>query len=565
MKSNSILLLTAASALFLTGCSKMGKFTSDHFTTTPTPLEYSAGEIPVTISAKIPSKFMPKKGIVTCTPVLKWDNGKELGTSATFQGEKVEANNTIISYKNGGNVTMRTTFPFKPGMENSELLVSFNARKGKKAVEIPDVKIGYGTLCTPALVFSTAKDGRFALALDNFQRVISQKQAASIKYLINQANLRGSELNSQNIKDFIQVLRNIKNDSESLVLNNIDIDAYASPEGSYSFNSDLASRRGESSEKYVRQQLKAQKLTTNVDTKYTAEDWEGFQELVSQSNIQDKEIILRVLSMYQDPEQREREIKNISAVYKDLADAVLPELRRARMVINYDVIGRSDEQIMAQFSEDATKLSIEELLYAANNLSTSNAQAEIILKRAAELHPNDYRTYCDIAVLAMQEQNYDKADTYLKKSLNVDSNAPEALVNLGIIQLINGNIKEAESYIARGAKANNVDEALGELYIAQGKYNLATSKLSKSGTNSAVLAAILSQDYAIARTTLAGIKEPNAMTSYLKTILAARMGEKSDIATNLREAISKDPSFAKRALNDLEFARYASIIKSTVK
>lgn len=564
MKKNIYFLLPAA-AFVLTGCSKMGKFTSDNFTVTPTPLEYVAGEVPATISAKIPAKFMPKKAVVTCTPVLKWNGGSQVGASATFQGEKVEANNTIVSYKNGGNVTMRTAYAYQPGMENSELWMTFNARKGSKTVKVPDVKIGNGTICTPALVMETAKSGNFSVAQDNFQRVINQKQAANIKFLINQANLRGSELNSQNIKDFIATLRNIKNDEQSLVLNNINIESYASPDGKYSFNEALAERRGATSENYVRQQLKAQKLKTNVDTKYTAEDWEGFQELVSQSNLQDKELILRVLSMYQDPEQREREIQNIATVYSDLATAVLPELRRSRMVINYDVIGRSDEEIMEQFSADATKLSVEELLYAANILSNNNSQALNILNKTVEIYPNDFRAYNDIATLAMSEGNYDKAKSQLQKALSVNSSAAEPNVNLGILSLINGNISEAETLISKGASGYNADEALGELYIAQGKYALAATKLSKSSTNSAALANIMVQDYASATTVLNAIKNPNGMTYYLKAILASRMGDKNAIASNLREAITRDPSLATKAANDLEFSKYSSVISSLVK
>ena len=562
----SIFILSAATALILCGCSKMGTFTQDNFTVTPTPLEYVAGDVPTTISISIPAKFMNKKAVVTCTPVLRYQGGEEVGSSATFQGENVAANHQIISYKTGGRATLRTTFPFRPGMESTDLVMRFNARKGSKALKMPDVKIGYGTICTPALVALTSGAANKAIGADQFQRVISQKQAATIKFLIAQSNLRGSELNSQNVQDFIQTLRNIKSDEESLVLNNVEISAYASPDGRYDFNEKLAERRGLTSENYVRDQMRKQQLDGTIDTRYTAEDWEGFQELVSQSNLQDKELILRVLSMYDDPEQREREIQNIATVYSELADAVLPELRRARMTINYDVIGRSDEQILDLINNgQQQQLSLEEQLYAGNTLVDDAASRAAIYRRVIDCYPNDYRAYNNLAVLAMNQGNNDEANAMLKQSLAHDAAAPEVNANLGLIALQQGDIQAAELYMARGAGANNIDEALGNLYIAQGKYNQAASKLENKGTNSTVLAQILSQDYVSARRTLQAIKEPDATTHYLRAILAARMNDQGTLRESLTTLRSLDSNLARRALNDLEFAQYKSLVEQIVK
>jgi Flp pilus assembly protein TadD len=552
----TISLLTAVAAVLLTGCGKQKAFVSDNFAVSPTPLEYVAGEVPATISINVPAKVMPKKAIVACTPVLKWNGGAAAGESFTLQGEKVEANNTIISYKNGGHATMRFCVPFQEGMEKSELFMQFSAHKGKKVLKMPTVKIGYGTQYTAALITRTAKTANFGLAPDNFQRVISQKQEAAVKFLIGQANLRGSELNSQTIQDFIKTLKNIKNDEESLVLNNIEVSAYASPDGAYALNEKLAEKRSSVSEGYVNQQLKQQKLDTYVDTKFTAEDWEGFQALVTASNLPDKDIILRVLSMYEDPEQREREIRNVAIVYKELADAVLPELRRARMVINYDVIGRSDDAILALVDSDPAKLSLEEMLYAANILVTSDAQKQAILSNAVKYYPNNYRAYNNLGMLAMRQGDNDKAQGYLRQALGIDANAPEPNVNLGMLALQNGQFKDAEMYIAKGVGANNFEEALGHLYVAQGKYNQASTKFAKSGNNSAALAYILSQDYAEASKTLTGIKNPDATTYYLRAILAARMQQSADVKENIAKAIALDPSLTQRAANDAEFSDY---------
>lgn len=551
--------------VLMTGCSKSGKFTADNFTVTPTPLEYIGGEVPATISVNFPEKFLNKKTVVTCTPVLKWDGGQSVGTGATFQGEKVEANNQIISYSNGGRATMRSTFPFQSGMESSDLVMTFNARKGNKVVKMDDVKIGYGTLCTAALVSKTAKTANAGIAADDFQRVINKKQAATIKFLIAQANLRGSELNSQNVKDFIATLKDIKSDEESLVLNNVEVSAYASPDGKYDFNKELAEKREDASTGFVKQQLKKAKLTTNVDSKYTAEDWEGFKELVSQSNLQDKELILSVLSMYSDPEQREQEIKNVSAVYSDLADAILPELRRARMTINYDVIGRSDEEIVNTFASSPEKLNAEELMYAGNILADNDADKAKYYNQIIKQYPNDARPYNNLAEIAMRNGDTEAAEKYLRQALSINPKSAEANANLGLLSLQDGDLQNAELYMSKGSASKNIDEALGNLYIAQGKYNQAASKLQNTSSNSAALAQILTQDYAKAKTTIANIKNPDATTYYLASVLAARMDNSDAITSNLKKAVSMDSTYAKTAANDVEFNKYADTVKAALK
>ena len=552
----SIYGLSALAVGLLSGCGKQKAFLTNYFAVSPTPLEYVAGEVPATIGINVPVKFMNKKAVVECTPVLQWDGGESAGTPFTMQGEKVEANHTIISYRNGGHATMRFSVPFVDGMEKSDLLMRFDTKIGKKSVKLPDVKIGYGTQCTASLITKTAKTANFGVAPDNFQRVINQKQEAAVKFLIGQANLRGSELNSQTVQDFIATLKNIKNDEQSLVLNNIEVSAYASPDGAYAINERLAEKRGEVSEGYVNQQLKQNQLVTNVDTKYTAEDWEGFQALVSQSNLPDKDIILRVLSMYQDPEQREREIRNVAVVYKELAEAVLPELRRARMVINYDVVGRSDEAILELVEQDASQLSVEELIYAANTLSSTDVQKESILKKVVARFPNDYRAYNNLGEIALRKGDLDTAQGYFRQALGINANAAEPNVNLGMIAIQNGQFQDAEMFISKGVNANNFDEALGHLYLAQAKYPQASAKFAKSANNSAVLSHILSQDYADGLKILDNIKNPDAMTYYLRAILAARMENASEVKENLATAIALDDSLAKRAANDAEFSDY---------
>ena len=546
--------LTALSALALTSCSKLGLLTSYNFNVTPTPLEAVAGEVPATINATFPTKYMKKKAVVTMTPVLKYAGGEVTSQSATFQGEKVEGNGTTVPYKVGGNYTMKANFAYTEPMQQSDLYMRFNARLGKKTVYLPDVKVGYGILATSELLKGTLASANPALAPDAYQRIIKQKQEAQIKYLVNQANVRASELRTNSIQDFVKILKEINDNEETRKLNNIEVSAYASPEGSYDYNERLAEKRQNSGAAYVAEQLKKNKMTADVDTRFTAEDWDGFQQLVSASNIQDKDVILRVLSMYKDPAEREQQIRNMSVVYDELSKGILPELRRARLIANYDVIGRSDEQIQEQFQADAKQLSVEELLYGAN-LQTDNAAKKAWYEKAAALFTNDARAFNNLANLAYQSGDLASAQNYLNRAKGLNANSPEVATNQALLALAQGNVTEAEAYLGKGAGANSYNEIMGNLNIAKGNYAAAAANLSGIKTNSAALAQILTKDYASAAATLAGIKNADAYTSYLKAILAARTGDSAGVTAALQAVAQQSPELAARAAKDLEFIK----------
>ena len=564
MRKHFYLAMTVVSALAFTSCKKLGALSADNFTVTPTPLESVAGQVPATINGQFPEKYMKKKAVVTVTPVLKYEGGEATGASATFQGEKVDGNNQTISYKMGGNYTMKSIFDFVPAMQKSDLYLKFEAKVGKKSVTIPEVKIGYGVVATSELLKNTLASANPAIAPDGFQRIIKQRQEATIKFLIQQANIRNSELSSTSIKDFIKTLKEIKADQKGKALNDIEISAYASPDGALDLNTRLAENRQNNSEKYVNKELKANKMESDIKTKYTAEDWDGFQELVSQSNIQDKDVILRVLSMYKEPEEREAQIKNMSAVFQELAETVLPELRRARLTINYELIGRSDDEILAQFKSDASKLSNEEVLYGATLVSTP-AEKEAWYQKATQLYANDYRAYNNLAQLAYAKGDLSTAESYLNKAKSLKADASEVNTNLALIALAKGDVSTAETYIAKGSGADSFKEIMGNIQIAKGNYQQAASNLAGVNTNSAALAQILNKDYASAKTTLNNVKNADAYTSYLKAIVAARTNDAAGVSSNLSAAISKDASLAKRAATDLEFANFASTIESLVK
>ena len=550
--------LVALFVLALSSCGKMGELSSDYFTTTPEVLEAVGGKVPVTINGKFPEKYMKKNATVEVTPVIRWNGGEAKGQPATFQGEKVEGNGQTISYKMGGNYTMKASFDYVPEMAKSELYLDFKITRGSKVYTIPSVKIADGVIATSEL--PTAKSANASYANDAFQRIIKQAQEANIMFLIQQANLRNNQLNSAEMKEFHKKVAEVNADTKNFKLNNIEVSAYASPDGGVKLNTGLAENREKNTEKYLNRQLKKAKIEALVDAKYTAQDWEGFQELVSKSNLQDKDLILRVLSMYQDPEQRENEIKNISSVYKTLADEILPQLRRARLTANYDIIGRSDEEINEAFDTDAKVLSVEELLYAAT-LTNDKARQEAIFTKTTQLFPNDFRAYNNLGEMAFAAGDAAKAESYFKQAAAKNANAPEVNANLGLCELVKNNVAAAESYLGKATGANAANEALGNLYIKQGQYQRAVNAFGDAKTNSAAQAQILAKDYNKAKATLQAIKNKDAMTDYLMAIVGARTNNESLVSSSLKSAIAKDASLAEKAANDREFAKYASLLK----
>lgn len=554
-----LVFLSAVAVATLTSCGgKLGELSADNFKVVPNPLVAESGQVPATINGMFPEKYMAKKAVVTVTPELRFtDNGVETavkGQSATFQGEKVLGNDQSISYKVGGHYTMKANFAYQPAMQKSDLYLTFNARVGKKEVQVPAVKVATGVIATSELYRSTITSANPCTSQDAFQRINEQKFDATIKFLIQQAELRKSELKSNSVQEFTSLLKRIAQDQEGLNINNVEISAYASPDGGVSLNEKLANKRQKNTESYVKKQMKAAKIDANLSSQYTAQDWEGFQELVKASNIQDKDVILRVLSMYQDPQEREQQIKNMSQGFRELADGILPELRRARMTINYETIGRDDDQIFAQYKEDASKLSVEELLYAAS-IADTDAQREDILKTTTNLYREDSRAYNNLAVLAMQKGNNAEAQKYLSMARTLDAKNAEANANMGLLALQQGDAKTAEDYISRAAGANNLAEALGNLHLAQGNYALAQQDFAGVNSNSAALAQLLNKDYARATQTLANVKNPDAMTDYLNAIVNARQGNNDAAASYLRSAIQKDPKLAQYAANDLELSK----------
>ncbi len=562
MKKICFPLLLTLLAVMTSCSSKMGELSSDYFTVTPQVLEAIGGKVPATISGRFPEKYFNKKAIVEVTPVLRWQGGEAKSQTYTFQGEKVKGNNPTIQYKAGGNYTMRANFDYVPEMAKSELYLDFVATIGNKVVTIPSVKIADGVISTSEMVNQTVESANASLGQDAFQRIIKDKHEEQILFLIRQTNIRSNQMGAANA--FTGEVKDV-NDAANKEIESIEVSAYASPDGAFDLNQGLAEKRQDNTANLISKNLKKADIDTGIDTKYTAEDWDGFQELVEKSNIQDKELILRVLSMYSDPEQREKEIKNISSVYKNLAEDILPQLRRSRLILNYQIIGKSDEEISSLAKSNPSELNLEELLYAAT-LTNSAAEKQDIYTKASRQYPSDYRAFNNLGKLAYEAGDIDKAENLFKQAAAL-KDSPEVNNNLALVALAKGNDQDAEAYLGKASGAKELNETLGNLYIAQGQYDRAVSAFGDAKTNSAALAQILSKDYNKAKSTLDSVEHADAYTDYLKAVLGARTNNTSMVTDNLKNAISKQPSLAKKAASDLEFSKYftnsafASLVK----
>ncbi len=555
MNKKICLTVAVASAVLLSSCGKkLGQLSSDYFNTNPNPLEVVGEKVPATITGNLPAKYFQKNAVLTVTPILVYNGTETASQPYAFQGEKVRGNNPVISYDNGGTITIPASYVYTPEMAQADLELAFSVEQGKKQYVLPRVKVANGVIATAAMADASTVNP--ALGADAFQRIINEKYAADIKFLINQANIRSGELSTDAMKELRDRINATAGDT-SLVLNEINIQSYASPDGAYDFNERLAENREKNTRSYMTSQLKKDKVTEfgELTANFTAEDWEGFQRLVSQSDIQDKDLILEVLRMYQDPEQREREIHNISNVFEKLADEILPQLRYSRITASIDVIGKSDAEINQLFDKDPKALSLEEMLYCAT-LTDDNARRMAIYKKATELYPNDYRTWNDLGMTQYVAREYANAKTSFTKAAQLAPAGSEPRMNLGLIELVEGNYPAAKNYFGSAAGPAELNDALGVYYLKVGDNNAAARAFGDSKSNNAALAQILTKDYTKAKQTLAGISKPDATTYYLMAVLGARTNNEQMINTNLRQAVRLDSSLASKAAKDLEFANF---------
>ena len=509
----------------------------------PAVLEVVAGEIDATVSVTYPADYFHPKAILEVTPVLVYEGGEAAMEPFMYKGEKVLDNYKSISSE-GQTVTEKVHFTYVPGMEKGYLELRGVVMHKKKSVNLPVKKVADGTNTTYMLV---NKEGKLDYIPDSYQEIIKQTAEGQILYTINSSTVRNSQLKSESIKSFQEALDEI-NANERKEIVSTDIIAYASPDGGEELNAKLSDKRSTSAEKAYGKVTKGHEVEAPVNVKSIGQDWEGFQELVAQSDIADKDLIIRVLSMYSDPAVREKEIKNMSAVYQTLAKEILPELRRARFIANVEFTNYSNEELLQLIEENIDVLDEEALLRAASVAKANSAKADIY-KKAINKYGSDRAQY-NLAVVYLKENKLDAAKSALAEVKDQNAYWQNAM---GVVALREGNAAEAAKYF-NAAGTQTAKENLAVLDILNGNYAAAAEKLADAQgcCHNKTLAYILTGQLDKAA---ASAKCASPSVSYLKAIIAARQGNAEEVKANL-EAAGKVEALAERAAKDIEFAQY---------
>ena len=556
------LVVAGASSLLLASCASKFKISSTGVNVDPNPLTVQGDAVKTRINFAFPKKSFPKKGTLRITPVLRYAGGEKWGKAYDYQGDDVYGNEQVVFYKSGANAVLDFAVPYTPQMQKSELYLTFNGKVGKKAQKISSMKIADGVNATETL--ATVEGILPAIAPHGFQRVVKEMYDADILFQIQQANVRGSEINKEDVEEWRYTVQNAKETPNQNV--SVEVQSYASPDGGKKLNEKLSENRERNTTAALKKEFKKQDMAgVAIDAHYTAQDWEGFRTLVEKSDLPDKDLVLRVLSMYPDPESREREIKNISVVFKQLADNILPKLRRSRLIANVEIIGKSDAEIQEFIAKAPGHLSAEELLYAAE-LTNSTTEKMRIYQIANQIFKKDYRAYNNIGALYFAQGKIKDAEAWFNKAATLQDNEVTKL-NRGLIALYHGDKEKAQDMISAAINTPELGQALAYLYLKQGEYMKAETAFGEAVSNNAAVAQLLNGNYAKALKTLQKITTPSATTELIRAIIAARTNDNNGVITALKSAIALDGSVAYQIADNLEFAKYKNLaaFKALVK
>ena len=566
------LVLFILGTVVLMSCASLKKMKKDagkmSYSVVPETLETNNGKVDIALQGRIPEKYFLKKASFVATPVLKTPEGEKFYEPFFLQGESVKANNKQISYSDGGSVSYKGSIPFEYAMRKSELVLKIRASKGKQTLDFEPVKLADGVIATSTLVdnspftilgvlknknATTVYDSK----TDKYQRIVPEKYVANLIYLINSSEVRGQEMSKEEVKQLSQYITEAYK-ADRKELKGVEVSAYASPDGELDLNTKLSANREGSASKVVEKDLNKNDVKTEVTTKYTPEDWDGFKELMEKSTIQDKELILRVLSMYSDPEVREREIKNLSSAFTSVATDILPKLRRSKITASVNLVGRTDDEISVLAMNDASKLNQAELFYAAT-LTTNPQVQKTIYTNFTKVYPDDWRGYNNLGTVLFTLDDVDGAIDNFEKADKLYPKNPIVQNNLGCVELKKKNLVKAEELFGAATGAGKeVSDNLGIVKIMQGQYETATKYFTDDTQSPAnrALAQLLNNDNAGALHTLNAAPVQSGRIYYLKAIIAARTAKTSMMYENLGNAIKKDEAYKNLAKTDLEFAKY---------
>lgn len=556
------LLLIGVVAISLSACGglgKMAKYANDiTYEVNPEPLIVKGDSVELNVTGRFPGKYFHKKAMVDMTPAMQYGGNETDFKTVSYQGENAAGNATVIPYENGTSYTYNDKVAYAAAMENnSEVVVKFTGRMGSKSRDFDPVKIADGVITTPYLMLS---DDKVLLGEDAFQRVTSHDVYAEINYLVNSSVVRGSELNDADMREMRNMTRDISRD-DAMEVTRLHIEAYASPEGEISWNENLADDRAASAKRAIEQELNRNKIKVE-DNFYNlqgkGEDWEGFKTAMQQSDIADKELILRILNMYNDVTKREEEIRNLAATYNEIAQKILPDLRRSQITLTYEITGKTDEEILSLAQTAPDTLNIEELLYAATLTDDLNQQLQFY-KSAEEVHAEDYRGANNVGYIYMMQNKLEDAEAQFRKANNIEEN-PYSTNNLGVIARLKGDREQAMEHFQNATAAGSeVSYNMGVVNIQNGNYDEAISNMSGENTFNLALAKLLNGDVTGAKTTLENSPELDTPEGqYLMAIIGARTADGSLVRSSLQSAYSKDGSLRNKAAGDLEFRDYRS-------
>lgn len=560
-KTLGFVAVVALSGLITVSCSSLKKMKKRAgeitYSVTPETLVAKGGMVDLKIDVTFPAKYFNKKVAIEATPVLRFKGGEKAYEMKAIQGEKVQGNAEVIPYETGKTVSYTSRIPYEDAMRLSDLEIDITGSKGAKTAKFDPRKIGDGVIATETLVVNAPAT---SVGEDKFQRIIKQQEEAAIYYLINSANIRSKEMTSEEMKKLEAYIKEAAA-KENMNLNGIDVRSYASPDGAYDFNEKLANQREKNSSAFLKKQMKKGKVEQYKDENFfkdfvVAEDWDGFKKAMEESNIQDKELILRVLSMHSDPEVREREIRNIASAFAVVADQILPKLRRSLFVVNTELIGKSDDELKALAKSNPSDLNVEELLYSATLFDNNNDKLAIY-EACMRQFPNDWRGFNDAGMIQFEMGNIAAAQANFNKANSMSANNPVVQNNLGAIALKNGDLKQAEVYFGAATGAGQeVNYNKGIVAIKSGDYAAAVNYFGQCNCVNAALANVLAGNNNEALKKLNAENKECPMSYYLKAVIGARTNDATAVIENLKKACSLDASFKQLAATDMEFAKF---------